>query len=209
MLIRIDLKIFVLGLIFCLTKQIELYALIMLFCLLHELGHIFGGLIVKTKPRKLEINPMGLSVAFEFNEKDCNKKIKKANMIELKKIFIAFCGPLTNLILIILFVFFNINIVSRDIAIYSNILIILFNLFPIYPLDGGRILKSIIHIFYGEEIAQVVINKVTNSFMVLLTLVGSIGVFYFENLAIFLIIVFLWILVYNENNKYEKIKEKV
>lgn len=39
---RIDLKIFGFLILFYFTKQIEIYSLMMLFCFLHELGHLIS-----------------------------------------------------------------------------------------------------------------------------------------------------------------------
>ena len=38
---RIDLKIFIIIILFYLTKQIQIYALIMIFALIHELAHCY------------------------------------------------------------------------------------------------------------------------------------------------------------------------
>ena len=85
MRLRIDLKIVIFLLLFYLTKQIEIYSMIMFFCIIHELGHILMGCILGLKPEKIEIMPFGLSVAFKLNTRDYNKKIKNANLLELKK----------------------------------------------------------------------------------------------------------------------------
>lgn len=45
--IKIDLKIFLFALIFLLMKKIEMYALIMMFALIHEFGHIIMAIILK------------------------------------------------------------------------------------------------------------------------------------------------------------------
>lgn len=42
MSIKIDLRIFLFGILFLLTKQIEIYAILMIFAFLHELGHLFS-----------------------------------------------------------------------------------------------------------------------------------------------------------------------
>lgn len=154
------------------------------------------------KPIKFEIMPFGPSISFKLNTKDYNIKILRGNLLELKKIIVAFSGPLTNLLLIIIITFLNINFSQKDMAIYANALIMAFNLLPIYPLDGGRILKSIIHIFFGGKIARKITNKVQNFTMIIISFCGSIGVYYFKNISIFLIIVFLWYLVIKENKKY-------
>ena len=57
---------------------------------------------------------------------------------------VALSGPMLSLVLAIIFSYINCNLINKQDAVYSNILILLFNLLPIYPLDGGRILKYIL-----------------------------------------------------------------
>ena len=42
---KIDLKIFIFLIIFLLTRQIEVYATIMFFAIIHELGHLLAGVL--------------------------------------------------------------------------------------------------------------------------------------------------------------------
>ncbi|MCI8654890.1 MAG: hypothetical protein HFJ48_03325 [Clostridia bacterium] len=203
MRLRIDLKIVIFLLLFYLTKQIEIYSMIMFFCIIHELGHILMGCILGLKPEKIEIMPFGLSVAFKLNTRDYNKKIKNANLLELKKIMIAIAGPLTNLMITFLYIIFNKTELK---IIYANLLILLFNLIPIFPLDGGRILKSIIHIFYGYTQSIKCTHIFSNVIIILLTLISSIIILKIHNIAIVIILIYLWILVIKENKRYEIIK---
>ena len=94
---RIDLKIILLLVIFYMTKQIQIYAVIMLFAILHELGHLLAGILLGMKVEKMELIPMGLSVSFKLSPEDYNKKIGKGNQLTIKKILVALAGPITNI----------------------------------------------------------------------------------------------------------------
>ena len=204
---RIDLKIFLFLIIFYFTKQIQIYALIMLFAIIHELGHLFAGVLTGMRPEKLEIKPYGVSISFKLFPKDYNIKIKNGNRLELKKIFVALAGPLTNLIIVLLVVLIHRENPIRYTIIYSNILLFIFNLLPIYPLDGGRIIKSILHILYGKRNAEKYVNIISFIFLMIITFISSILVYKLENIAIFLIIVARWIMYLREDIKYKKRNE--
>ena len=203
MVLKIDLKIFIFFALFYLTKQIKLYATIMVLCIIHELGHVLMGLIMGLKVEKIEIMTLGLSVSFKINADDYNKKIKKGNILQLKKIAIAAAGPLTNLIMLLVVLHTNINlkIVSNEILAYANILIMLFNLLPIYPLDGGRILKAILQIFEGSIKSKIYIRKISKAVIILITMIASVAVIYLKNIGVFFIIIYLWVIVVKENRK--------
>lgn len=204
---RIDLKIFMFLILFYFTKQIETYAMIMIFAIIHELGHLLAGLLLGMKPEKLEIMPYGVSISFKLFPKDYNNKIGRGNILELKKIFVALAGPITNLIVILIFLHINVGIFLNLIIIYVNILLILFNLIPIYPLDGGRILKAILHILFGKRRAEKYINTISFVTLILLTAFASIAIFILENISIFLIVIFLWGIFIREDLIYKKKKE--
>ena len=200
MQIKINLQIFLFIIIFVLTHQIEIYAWIMLFAFVHELGHMITGMLLKLKPKSLSFMPFGISITFETYE------YKK--LIEIKKIIIAIAGPLLNLVICIMASLLHMNTETKQLIIYSNILIAIFNLIPLYPLDGGRILKGIIRLRYQEIESDKIVNKISNILIILLTLISSIGILYLKNLAILFVLVYLWIVVINENKKYN-IKVKV
>lgn len=202
MKIRIDLKIIIFIILFYITKQIDVYITMLIFCLIHELGHILVGIILKMKPDKLELMPYGLKVSFKVLPEDLNKKIKKGTLLEIKKILVALGGPIVSLILAIMFFYIELPIVTKTDCIYSNILILFFNLMPIYPLDGGRIIKGILHIKYGNIASKKMINEISNISMILITFIYSIAVYYFKNIAYFLICIILWLITIQENKKF-------
>lgn len=209
---RIDLKIFLFLLLFIVTKQIETYAWLMLFAVLHELGHLIAGVCLKLKPDKLEIIPLGVSISFKLTTKDFNKKIKRGNWLEVKKLIVAIAGPLTNGLIILVAYFLPIALVTKLMIVYTNLLIIFFNLLPIYPLDGGRIVKGILHIFLGLMVARKLTNEIAIISTIILTAVASIAILVYQNIAIFMIVMYLWFLVIKENRIYrerEKLYERI
>ncbi len=194
MQIKVNLQIFLFIVIFALTHQIEIYVWLMLFAFIHELGHMLAGIILKLKPKALSLMPFGISITFE----DYGYK----KLIEIKKIMLAFAGPLTNFIIVIITIFLHINTNLKEMIIYSNLLIAFFNLIPLYPLDGGRILKGIIRLKKSEIKADEITNKISNILIICLTALSSIMILYLKNLAIVFILIYLWSMVIKENKRY-------
>ena len=193
---RIDLKIFIFLIIFYFTKQIEIYAMIMFFALIHELGHLIAGLLMGMKPEKIELMPFGVSISFKIKVEEYNKKIKKGNKLEIKKILVALAGPLTNFIIIVITTNINLDIFKSLMIIYTNFLIMIFNLLPIYPLDGGRILKGILHINFGLRTSEIYTNIISKIMVTIITVA-----------SILLIDTYLWYLVIKEDIKYKRRKD--
>lgn len=213
---KIDLKIFLFLILFYFTKQIETYVMIIFFAALHELGHLLAGLAMGMKPKKIELMPYGLSISFGLTPNDYNKTILKGNFLTIKKVLIALAGPVTNLVIICIAMKVELGLFSNLMIIYANLLLILFNLLPIYPLDGGRILEGILHIFVGKRKAERYTNYFSFFALILLTFCASIGIYYMKNISIFIIIIFLWGLylrqdmIYRRKNKiYNLIKKNI
>ena len=205
---RIDLKIFLFLILFYFTKQIETYVIIIVFAIIHELGHLMAGLIMGMKPEKIELMPYGISISFKLKPKDYNKKILKANLLEIKKILVAIAGPFTNLLIIIFATHLKIELFSNLIIIYANLLLILFNLVPIYPLDGGRILKSILCLIVGRKRANIHMNRMSNLGLFFITFIFSILIYDWKNLSLIFILIYLWYIVLKEN-KIHKMRFRI
>lgn len=195
MKIKVNIQIFAIIIILLLTKQIEMYSWLMLFAFIHEIAHMCAGMALKLKPEMLEIEPFGIGIVFESFENT-----------EKNKIIISLAGPLINLLIAITFMFIKIN--PQELIINANLLLAIFNLIPIYPLDGGRILKAIIKIKDKKGITEDVLNKISNILMILLTAGSSILILIYKNIGLLLIIAYLWIIVIKENNKYT-LKKKI
>lgn len=149
---------FVLLVIVCvLTQKILLLINYILALLLHELAHVFVAAKYGYNLKEFKINVFGISV--ELDEK-----------IEDKDSFaINIAGPLFNLFLAILCMAFYwlvpVSFKYLNIFCVSNLTLAVFNLLPIYPLDGGKIFKSLIQ---NTKIYNK-LNKIIKIFLVFLT----------------------------------------
>lgn len=194
MQIKLNLQIFIFIIIFIITHQIEIYIYLMLFVFIHELSHMLVGILLGLKPKSLHIMPFGLSIVFE--------DLSSRKLVEYKKILVTLAGPMSNLVIILITSFLNINISLKENIIFANILIAIFNMLPIYPLDGGRIINSLLNLRFEKELCVKIVNRISNIVMIIITAASSIVVIYYKNLAILFLIIYLWIIVINENKKY-------
>ena len=121
----------------------------------------------------------------------------------LKRIVIDVAGPLVNLIFIIVG-----EIIKSEIIVYSNLLIMILNLLPIYPLDGGRIIRNFLLLKNDFKNTVDIVNTISNITLFLITLVSSILILYYKNIAIVVLIGYLWYINYIEN-KRKSILDKV
>lgn len=191
MSIKLDLKIFIFIALFFVTKQIEIYLILMIFALLHELGHLGVGMLLGFKPNSITINPLGVSLIFKTKVEDAE------NILCIRRLIIALAGPMVNLAILIIGI-----LLKRDIIIYGNLLLLIFNLIPIYPLDGGRILKQIIHIYKGKEIAYKRIIEISKVTIIILTILTSILILYIHNMAFLFILAYLWYITLKNQQEY-------
>lgn len=150
------------------------------------------------KPEKLEILPIGFAISFKIDTENYNKKILKTNLLTIKKLAIAISGPVVNAIFIIVFIW----IFPNAKLVYINILIFIFNMLLIYPLDGGRILKHILYIFLGKKRALSITNIVSNITVLLLTIAVVFLSIITRNIAYFFVLIYIWIILIKENKKY-------
>ena len=122
---------YIICLIFILLGYFKLYISFFTILVIHELGHIIFSLIFKWKIKQIIFLPVGLLLKFEDN---LNKPL-------FEEFIISIMGIVFQLVFI---TFFN----NKQLIISSNIILI-FNIIPIYPLDGSKILN-------------ILLNKITN-----------------------------------------------
>ena len=137
----IDVKystFFILLLIF-LTGQFKPILIFLILSGIHELGHLTACLIFKVKLKKMTILPFGFNLEIE----------NKISLKSYQEMIIYLSGPFMYFInLVLLHQIYAHGIISQitfQFAINANIALNLFNLLPIYPLDGFRVLNCFTH----------------------------------------------------------------
>ena len=116
---------------------------VFLFALLHEYGHCWAAIMSGYRVRGIKLWFLGGLATIECVN----------NLPPKQEIFISALGPATNFLLMIPFIFlsciFGINpLFSAAVAI--NLVLGVFNLIPAFPMDGGRILRAILHYYTGN-----------------------------------------------------------
>lgn len=161
-----------------------IYIFSYLTALIHELSHVITAKLLKVKISRVEIYPFGVCARLS------DSYIRSSE----KEFVIAFSGPLSNLILFWI-CFFLSNFYSSQIISYLidlNIAMCLLNLLPSLPLDGGRILKSILTCRYGILRAynfMIKLSRVIITFVFITAII--IFLIYSFNFSLILISVFL------------------
>lgn len=149
----------------------EYSAEIITYSLLHELGHLIALLMFGVKPYLINFSFYGMGM--KYND----------NLSNIKEFVVLFCGPFVNLLLFILF---------KD---ELNLLLFLLNIYPVYPLDGGRMIK----ILYPKT--SIIVNIV---FLTILILFSLFLLFDYKIYSLLLISLYLLIFNISQRGLYEK-----
>ena len=137
-----------------LTAQGAQLSAMLAVLLLHELGHVLAALALGVRVAAIELMPFGASARLE------GWRQLRPWQVSL----IALAGPLTNLALGMVAVFcFYAGLFSQETAalfVRSNLTLMLFNLLPALPMDGGRICAAWAGVWLGEQRALRVFSTV-------------------------------------------------
>lgn len=148
---------------------------------LHELGHSIAAQLFNIPVREIVLFPLG-GVAF----------IARSPEKPLHELIIAAAGPAVNIIIAaVLFVVtggIGINFVDVETLLnalrepslttmliwllFANISLVIFNMIPAFPLDGGRILRAILAMFLGNVQATRIAAAIGQISAVILGIIG-------------------------------------
>ncbi|MCM8710375.1 M50 family metallopeptidase [Clostridium sp. SYSU_GA19001] len=172
--------------------QIIMAFLIVLF---HESVHYFTALILGFSGFDLEILPIGARLSL--------KELDEASPKE--DIIISLSAPIFNIVLALLFynLYKNYSLECTYTLYMGNLAVGLFNLLPAFPLDGGRVIRSILcfRTIYKKA------NELTIKFsmilgIAMLFLYMLMAFFYVRNISLAIIALFI---LYSSKKEKERI----
>lgn len=146
-ILRVNGIFYILFFICIITGQFKVFINITLITMFHELGHIIMGLIFKFKIEHIIIMPFGMLTVF-------NKRINESF---IKDLLVTLAGPLNQ---VILGLFISDN--------RLNYLILFFNLLPIIPLDGSKIVNLFLELFFSVRTSYFITFYISLFFLFLL-----------------------------------------
>ena len=129
--IKINSYTYIFLILCLLCGYIKNITIIFTICLIHEFGHIFFIKLFKYEINSIELLPFG---GYTSVNKKINSSINKDLLIACGGIFIQ---------VILMFIIYlckdKINTITYNLLMKYNLILIIFNLIPIIPLDGNQI----------------------------------------------------------------------
>ena len=120
---------------------------IIISILIHEFSHYIFLRLFRVNVKNLELSIIG--GILEINNK---------NISLIKRLIINSAGVISNLIIILLIKIIGVS--NLNYLVYYNLFIVIFNLIPIIPLDGFRILNDLLSCIYDDNYTFIIIKKI-------------------------------------------------
>lgn len=158
------------------------YALLLLFSvLIHELAHAVAAKMYGWQTHKIVLNLWGGHTEFDFSKATPGKAL-----------VVAFAGPIANFVLAGLGFLLQlilpdpvslgaaIALLLTNIFIYANLLIGIFNVLPGLPLDGGRLVESIVWKSTGSQEKGTIAAGWAGRIIVVAIVLAALGIPYLQ-----------------------------
>ena len=143
-----------LGIATAIFGGLPIYLIYALTALLHECGHMFCASRMGFQCERISLMPYGASVI-------CSTEGIRAK----DEIFLALAGPAVNALLCVmcagLWWFYPVTYAFTDTVFQANAVMLIVNLLPAYPLDGGRIVGSILSRFMLNRRVKIVLRVIS------------------------------------------------
>lgn len=180
----------------------ESFLMVYLITFFHEAGHLICGVFFKINPKIIKVMPFGLSIKFS-NEYLITPK---------KEAIIAFAGPFVNAVMLLFAPLLKNAFLDKIFILYfySNIFMLIINLLPIIPLDGGRILKALLTIKIGPIKAISYSLLVSKTIAIFLFFFGAFVLYVSKfNFSVLLISSFIFYYLIDESKNHKLLLIKV
>jgi len=165
--------------------------LIFLCVLLHELGHVFAARRYGVQTRDVTLWPFGGIASMERMPDKPSQEL-----------IVALAGPAVNVVIALaLFVYLGATLDPENLTriedpkvsmvvkvLFANIILVVFNMIPAFPMDGGRVLRALLAMRMGNARATELAASIGQGFAILF---GAIGIFYNPMLIIIAVFIFL------------------
>ena len=182
--------------IFYLDKSFIFFLLIIILCglfnnffvyflllIIHELGHTITGILLGYKLDKIKIYPYGGITLFKFGY---NTPLKK-------ELLVLIMGPIFQTIAYLIMKQF----INYDYLILYHYTLLFFNLLPIYPLDGGKLLNIVFNYRFNYKLSFFLSFYI--SLILLIVLIGYSFIIKNINFTMILIILLIKLIkIYKE-----------
>ena len=178
-------------LIICLFTG-HIYDFLIFICIIfvHELGHIVGGILFSWDIDRVIILPFGGLTVFNIF----------INTSLFQQFIVTLLGPIFQIVFYLIISHFF--VISKNVCFYNYVLLI-FNLLPIYPLDGSKFMYVLFCLFFPFKYSHLLLLWVSLIFIFcFLFFVG-----YFD-LFVVLILLFLFFKVVSEFRNHRFIFNK-
>ncbi|MEG1551798.1 MAG: site-2 protease family protein [Oscillospiraceae bacterium] len=162
------------------------------FAVFHEFGHLILIFAGGEKPSQISFSAFGM-------------EIKRNNDVKLNykmEILSALAGPFFNILIAVIFtMFYYFNHKEKLIILISvNLILGIFNLLPIFSLDGGRVLENSLLINHSPEKAEKILRLTSILTLIPLFFLGFyVLIISGYNFTLLLICFYLSALIYLKN----------
>jgi len=173
------------------VKVLIFFLLVFLCVLLHEFGHAFAAKAYGIKTADISLLPIG-GVA----------RMERMPEKPAQELVVALAGPLVNVVIaagLILVISLTGNLDFREVLdptkfnalwalLYTNVMMVIFNLIPAFPLDGGRVLRALL----ATRLSYTRATQIAASVGQALALLMGIWAFYKGAALLILIAIFIY-----------------
>ena len=149
--------------------------LLFLCVLLHEFGHAFAARYFGIRTPDITLLPIG-GVA----------RLERMPENPMQELIVAVAGPAVNVVIaLVLWLVLGMPMSRRDLMDFEvqgggmverifqvNVMLILFNLIPAFPMDGGRILRALLGMKFDHGRATMVAARVGQAIAVVFVVIG-------------------------------------